>query len=72
MVGPMARTVADLTFATRTMIDLATEDDADRGPERIMPIPWRRVELPKKLRVGYFTECGGVRVGVGSRGGNVR
>lgn len=59
----MGRTVADLTFASKTMVDLATASGADRGRERIMPILWREVELPRRLRVGYFVECGGVKVG---------
>lgn len=58
----MARTVADLAFASKTVISLATEPGADRE-ERILPIPWREVQLPERLRVGYFVQCGGVKVG---------
>ncbi|WRT64349.1 uncharacterized protein IL334_001281 [Kwoniella shivajii] len=57
MVGPMARTVDDLIFASKTMINM-THSVADLGfnGEIFIPLPWKEVELPKKLRVGYWTQ----------------
>ncbi|WVQ83646.1 hypothetical protein IAT38_005788 [Cryptococcus sp. DSM 104549] len=55
MVGPMARSVDDLIFASRTMIRLAQESTSGFKGEQLLPIPWREELLPKKLRVGYWT-----------------
>ena len=57
----MARNVDDLEWSSRSMTGLVMEH-SDRGGEPLLPIPWRNVELPAKLSVGWFTEFGGVRV----------
>ncbi|OWZ71401.1 hypothetical protein AYX14_03160 [Cryptococcus neoformans] len=56
VVGPMARSVDDLIFASRTMLTLAQQSSVSLNGEQLLPIPWREVEIPKKLRVGYFTD----------------
>ncbi|KAK1925491.1 amidase signature domain-containing protein [Papiliotrema laurentii] len=59
-VGPMARNVSDLTWAAKVITDLTTQS-GNRGEESLVPVPWREVTLPKVLRVGWFTEFGGVK-----------
>ncbi|WWC58801.1 uncharacterized protein I303_101345 [Kwoniella dejecticola CBS 10117] len=57
MVGPMGRTVDDLIFASKSMLSLAhsTADIALKG-EVLLPLPWKEVDIPKKLKVGYWTQ----------------
>lgn len=62
-VGPMARSVDDLIFASRTMLTLAQRSLVSLNGEQLLPIQWREVELPKKLRVGYFTDDHAIKVG---------
>ena len=64
MAGPMARNVSDLTFAARGMYSIAQRqrDEGYMMRQRIMPVPWQEVELPKKLKIGYFIEEGCVKV----------
>ncbi|WWD17676.1 hypothetical protein CI109_102117 [Kwoniella shandongensis] len=56
IVGPMGRNVDDLAFGARNMLTLAQESTARINGEQLIHMPWKEVELPKKLRVGYFTE----------------
>ncbi|ORY29336.1 amidase signature domain-containing protein [Naematelia encephala] len=56
MVGPMTRSVTDLTFASKTMIGLAQKPDYLPRGEVLLPIPWREPEIPKKLRIGWWVE----------------
>lgn len=58
----MARTVADLTFQTQTMLDLAARTPDAFDGEQIMTQPWKAVDLPKKMRIGWYTEGAGVKV----------
>jgi hypothetical protein len=60
----MARNVSDLTWAAKVITDLTTQS-GNRGEESLVPVPWREVTLPKVLRVGWFTEFGGVKVNSG-------
>jgi len=64
MAGPMARTVSDLTFAARGMYSIAQEkrDEGYMMRQRVLPIPWREIEIPKKMKIGYFIEEGSVKV----------
>jgi hypothetical protein len=64
MAGPMARTVSDLTFAARGMYTIAQEkrDEGYMMRQRVLPIPWRAIELPRKMKIGYFIEEGSVKV----------
>ena len=61
----MARNVADLTFAAKGMYFIAQErrDEGYMMRQRVLPIPWREVELPRKMKIGYFIEEGSVKVG---------
>ena len=61
----MARTVADLAFAARGMYSIAQKqrDEGYMMRQRVLPIPWKEVELPKKMKIGCFIEEGSVRVG---------
>lgn len=63
VVGPMARSVDDLIFASRIMLSLAQQSSVSLNGEQLLPIPWREVEVPKKLRVGYFTDDHAIKVG---------
>jgi hypothetical protein len=58
----MARNVPDLTFASKSMINLAQDPASGLAGQNILPIPWREVELPQKLKIGYFFDTGGARV----------
>jgi Asp-tRNA(Asn)/Glu-tRNA(Gln) amidotransferase A subunit family amidase len=60
----MARNVSDLTFAARGMYSIAQEkrDEGYMMRQRVLPIPWREVELPRKMKIGYFIEEGSVKV----------
>jgi len=60
----MARNVSDLTFAAKGMYSVAQEkrDEGYMMRQRVLPIPWREVELPRKMKIGYFIEEGSVKV----------
>lgn len=62
MSGPLARTVADLTFQSKVVIDCVAEAQYNLGGEYLLPIPWRPVELPKKLKFGYYVDDGCIPV----------
>ena len=64
MAGPMARNVSDLEFAAKGMYSIAQEkrDEGYMMRQRVLPIPWREVELPRKMKIGYFIEEGSVKV----------
>ena len=55
MSGPLAKTVADLTFASRNMVNL-TLAAPPLGGEVLMPVPWREPNLPQKLKIGWWVE----------------
>lgn len=71
----MARSSADLIFASRTIIN-ATVSAYDQGGvegEQIVPIPWREELLePRKLKIGYYVEDGAVKVGLKRNRADVR
>ncbi|GAA6053096.1 hypothetical protein JCM3770_000382 [Rhodotorula araucariae] len=54
-MGPMGRSVADLELLLRVQLDAAPALAATEG---VLPLPYRDVTLPKKLRFGYFTQDG--------------
>ncbi|OCF37665.1 amidase [Kwoniella heveanensis BCC8398] len=56
VVGPMGRTVADLTFASKAMLNLVHTTDVGLRGEMLSPLPWQEVEIPRKLKVGYWTQ----------------
>ncbi|WWD09618.1 hypothetical protein V865_007746 [Kwoniella europaea PYCC6329] len=58
MVGPMGRTVDDLIFASRSILDLTHSQVANVGfrGEMLIPLPWKEVDLPRRLKVGYWTQ----------------
>ncbi|KAL1406005.1 hypothetical protein Q8F55_007688 [Vanrija albida] len=63
VVGPMARTVAEIEFASRSMITLVNEAIAEGKLETefVMPLPWREAKLPAKLKIGYWIDDGLVK-----------
>lgn len=65
MLGPMARNVSDLTFISKGIYELAQaeRETGNMLRQRVMPVPWRDVELPKKLKVGYWIDDGAFKVG---------
>eukprot|EP01117_Protostelium_nocturnum_P011702 TRINITY_DN4258_c0_g1_i1.p1 TRINITY_DN4258_c0_g1~~TRINITY_DN4258_c0_g1_i1.p1 ORF type:complete len:371 (-),score=119.00 TRINITY_DN4258_c0_g1_i1:53-1165(-) len=52
VTGPMARSVKDLQFVSKLILE---KDLTVYDPESL-PIKWREVELPKKLRFGYYVD----------------
>ncbi|KDQ12989.1 hypothetical protein BOTBODRAFT_56307 [Botryobasidium botryosum FD-172 SS1] len=56
VAGPMARSVSDLELACRVVFG-----SAPPSPFSLPPLPYRDVELPKKLRFGYYTADGYVK-----------
>lgn len=61
----MARSVDDLIYQSRAMLQAAQEAYAAGalGGEQLMPLPWREdsLEARRPLRVGYYTEDGAVK-----------
>ncbi|TDZ13358.1 Acetamidase [Colletotrichum spinosum] len=55
--GPLVRTVADLELYGRTVVGSGTW----LWDPRCVPIPWRDVEVPAKLRIGVMWDDGMVR-----------
>ncbi|KAI0382978.1 amidase [Hypomontagnella monticulosa] len=52
--GPLTRTLADLEFYSKTVVDAAPW----HLDPRCLPIPWRPVSLPKKLKIGVMWDDG--------------
>jgi Asp-tRNA(Asn)/Glu-tRNA(Gln) amidotransferase A subunit family amidase len=64
----MARNVSDLTFVSEGIYSSA-QAEREKGKmvrQRIMPVPWREVDLPKRLKVGYWIEDGSFKVSLES------
>ena len=58
-VGPMGRSVDDLELLSRVVID--AEAGGRYRTDGTVPLPWRKAELPKRLRIGYWLHDGLVR-----------
>lgn len=52
--GPLARTLADIIFYTKTIID----SEPWLIDPKCVPIPWRVIEPPKKLKIGVIRHDG--------------
>ncbi|KAI6092650.1 amidase [Hypoxylon rubiginosum] len=52
--GPLTRTLADLAFYSKTVVDAQPW----RLDPRCLPIPWRAVTLPSKLRIAVMWDDG--------------
>ncbi|PVF99329.1 amidase signature enzyme [Serendipita vermifera] len=61
--GPMARSVEDVERLSRIFFSYDPANDY----EGLAPVPYRDVELPKKLRIGYYFEDGFVRTSPANR-----
>lgn len=57
-LGPMARSIEDLELATRIVINASVEL-ARTLP--LIPLPFREITLPKKLKFGYYFTDGFVK-----------
>ncbi|KAI9014268.1 amidase signature domain-containing protein [Hyaloraphidium curvatum] len=55
--GPFGRSVEDVELLTKLWVEKGPEMDSEA-----VPIPWRKVELPAKLRLGYFVDTDMLRV----------
>ncbi|KAJ8294955.1 Fatty acid amide hydrolase 1 [Rhodotorula toruloides] len=56
-MGPMGRSVSDVEALTRVFLDASI--DVSRTETGVFPMPYRKdVELPKKLKFGYFLTDG--------------
>jgi len=51
-MGPMGRSVADLELASRVVVDASVSKEAQM--EGLVPLKYREVKLPEKLRFGYY------------------
>ncbi|SCV73645.1 BQ2448_6075 [Microbotryum intermedium] len=56
--GPMGRSVADLEVGMRCLVDHSAKYSRVEG---MVPLPWRELNMPKKLKFGYFQHDGIVR-----------
>jgi Asp-tRNA(Asn)/Glu-tRNA(Gln) amidotransferase A subunit family amidase len=56
VIGPMARTVDDLEYFTKVLLNL----NAWELDQTVLPLPYReeQTRLPAKLRIGYYTNIG--------------
>ncbi|GAA5870709.1 hypothetical protein JCM1840_006781 [Sporobolomyces johnsonii] len=54
-MGPMGRSVADVELASRVMLDASVES---ARTEALVPLPYREVKLPEKLKFGYYLTDG--------------
>jgi amidase len=61
--GPMGRSVEDVERLSRVLFSSTPENDF----EGIAPVPYRDVELPSKLRFGYYFEDGFIRTSPANR-----
>lgn len=52
--GPLARTLTDIVLYTKTIID----SEPWLIDPKCVPIPWRVIELPKKLKIGVIRHDG--------------
>lgn len=59
----MARTVAEIEFASRSMINLVNEEIAEGKfiADYVIPLPWREAKLAPKLKIGYWVDDGLVK-----------
>lgn len=55
-LGPMARSIEALELGCRAVISAAQSLKIHETQASMLPVPWRSVELKKKLRFGYFIE----------------
>ena len=53
--GPLARSLADIALYTKAVID---SEPWLRDP-KCLPIPWRPIQLPKKLKIAVL-QCDGI------------
>ncbi|KZT27863.1 amidase signature enzyme [Neolentinus lepideus HHB14362 ss-1] len=53
--GPMARTVDEIEVISRGILGVPD------AYHTIPPTPWKDVELPKRLRIGYYTDNGFIK-----------
>lgn len=49
--GPLARSIEDLAVFTKHVVEVGLEYD----PEQV-PMPWKEIKLPAKLKFGYFID----------------
>ncbi|GAA5925240.1 hypothetical protein JCM1841_004693 [Sporobolomyces salmonicolor] len=54
-MGPMGRSVADVELASRVVLDASVEL---ARTEALVPLPYREVKLPRKLKFGYYLTDG--------------
>lgn len=52
--GPLTRTLADLEYYSQTVVD----SEPWLADPRCLPIPWRKVDLPQKLKIAVMWDDG--------------
>lgn len=55
-LGPMARSAEDLKLITKAVYDGALRRNLHATELGLIPLPYREVDLPKKLKFGYYEE----------------
>ena len=55
-LGPMGRSVQDVELCFKAVAQAAMKRRVFATQNNILPLPWREVEKPEKLRIGYYTE----------------
>ncbi|TIA96481.1 hypothetical protein E3P96_03598 [Wallemia ichthyophaga] len=58
-LGPMARSVVDLELIARAVLDSPIKLNVSEGS--LAPVPYRPINLPQKLRFGYYADSNFVR-----------
>lgn len=57
VVGPVCRSARDNEYFLKVMLD----SQPWRTEPELVPMPWRDITLPEKLRVGFYADDGVVR-----------
>ena len=55
-LGPMGRSVQDVELCFRAVAQAAMKRRIFATQNNVLPLPWRDVDRPEKLRIGYYTE----------------
>lgn len=55
-LGPMARSVKDLELCLKAISTTIIDENLANTEGHLLPLPYRSVQIPNKLRFGYFIE----------------
>ncbi|KAI9136905.1 amidase signature domain-containing protein, partial [Paraphysoderma sedebokerense] len=57
VAGPICRSVNDVEL----LMDIVVSAELHKEDPRTLPIPWRKINTPEKLRIGYYFDDGFIR-----------